>query len=343
MKKILALIFALALASGVFSCGTKKGDSGVSPAPPEGGAAAPADSDDAPAVGIVQYAETPALDAAREGFIKALADNGYVDGQTVNITAGNAAADSSGLAAIADQFIGDKVDLILAIATPAAQAVAGKTGDIPILGTAVTDYVTAGLVDSNDTPGRNVSGTSDINPVEDQLDLIFKFHPNAKTIGFVYNSGEDNSKLQIDMAKAYIERLELTWKEITVTSSNDVRQAVISIAGEVDALYLPTDNTLAAAMPAVCGVTADSGTPVICADTGMVKSGGLAALGIDYYRLGYQTGLMAVEVLRGNASPATMPVQYSTNFVYAVNAEAANAIGIAIPPELERYIIDVSG
>jgi putative ABC transport system substrate-binding protein len=319
MRRITALISAAALALALGACAAKK---------------------EIPEIGIIQLMEHPALSGARDGFIAALAENGYNDGDNVKLNVQISSGETSNLATIADQFVGGGVDLILAIATPATQAVAGKTETIPILGTAITDYVSAGLVQSNEKPGRNVSGTSDMNPVESQIDLIFRFAPGAKTIGFVYNSSEDNSRFQIDIAKAYIEKIGLSWKEVTVANSNDVQQAVQSIVGQIDALYLPTDNVLASTMPTVYGVTAESKTPVICAETGMVKSGGLATLGIDYYNLGYETGLMAIKVLKGEAKPADMPIQYSTNFEYGVNKNVADAIGVTIPEDLASYVIE---
>jgi putative ABC transport system substrate-binding protein len=325
ITKVLALLLVVVLALASCTTGTSGSQSGANAKIPE--------------VGIVQLVEHPALSLARDGFVQALADKGYVDGDTIKLNIQISSGDTSNLSTIADQFVGNNVDLILAIATPAAQSVAGKTTTIPILGTAITDYETAGLVDTAAVPGRNVSGTSDMNPVEEQIDLILEFVPDAKTIGFLYNSSEDNSKFQIDIAKACVEAKGLQWKEITVANSNDVQQAVTSIVGDVDAIYLPTDNVFASTMPTVYGVTADSKTPVICAETGMVESGGLATLGINYYDLGYQTGLMAVEVLKDGADVSKMPVRFSKEFSYMVNGDVADAIGIAIPARLEQYVV----
>ena len=246
-----------------------------------------------------QLVEHVALDSAREGFINALKDNGYVDGQNVTIDIQNAQGDQSNLSTISDRFVSNKVDLILGIATPAVQAIAGKTTEIPILGTAVTDYVVAKLVDSNEAPGGNVSGTTDMNPVKEQIDLLVKLVPDAKTVGVLYNSSEDNSILQAKMAKEAIEALGLSYVEVTVTNTNEVQQATQSIVERCDAIYIPTDNTFASSMPVVHGVTSQSKTPVICGESGMVRSGGLATLGISYYDLGYQTGLMAIRILKG--------------------------------------------
>jgi len=290
-------------------------------------------------IGIVQYVDHVALDAAREGFIAALKDNGYVDGENIKIDLQNAQADQSNLSTISDRFVSNNSDLVLAIATPATQAIAGKTTDIPILGTAVTDYVSARLVDSNEAPGGNVTGTTDMNPIKEQIDLLVQLVPDAKTVGLLYTSSEDNSILQAKLAKEAIEAKGLKYVEVTVTNSNDVQQATQSIVDQCDAIYIPTDNVFASAMPVVHGVTAESKTPVICGESGMVNSGGLATLGINYYDLGYQTGLMGVKILKGEAETATMPIEASTKFDFAINGTVAEEIGLTIPAELEQYVI----
>jgi len=288
-------------------------------------------------VGIIQLLEHTALTQAREGFVDALASNGYVDGDKVTLNVQIGSGDVNNLSTIADQLIADKSDLILAIATPSAQAVAGKTSTIPILGTAITDYEVAGLVESNDAPSRNVSGTTDMNPIEEQIDLLLQIVPDAKVIGFIYSSNEDNSRLQIDIAKGIVEDKGLTWKEVTIANSNDVQQACTSIASQVDALYLPTDNVLASTMPTVYSVSLESKTPVICAEQGMVENGGLATLGINYYDLGYQTGLMAIRALQGE-DVSKMPIERSSSYDYYINGEVASSIGITIPSALQQYV-----
>ncbi|QRN84749.1 ABC transporter substrate-binding protein [Clostridia bacterium] len=292
-------------------------------------------------IGVIQYVEHVALDAARNGFIDALADNGYTDGDTVNIDVQNAQADQSNLATISDRFISNDVDLILAIATPAAQAVAGKTTEIPILGTAITDYESARLVDSNEMPGGNVTGTTDMNPIKDQIDLLVELVPDVETVGVLYTSSEDNSILQASMAKEAIEALGMDYVEVTVTNSNDVQQATQSIVSQCDAIYIPTDNVFAMAMPVVSGVTIDSKTPVICGESGMVENGGLATLGINYYDLGYQTGLMAVRILSGEESPANMAIESAKGFDFAINGAVAESIGVTIPERLAEYVISI--
>src|SRR5665647_935324 len=291
-------------------------------------------------IGILQYVEHSALDAAREGFVTALADSGYVDGEKIIIDVQNAQADQSNLSTISDRFVSNNEALILAIATPATQAIAGKTTEIPILGTAVTDYVVARLVDSNEVPGGNVSGTTDMNPISEQIDLLIKLVPTAKTVGVLYTSSEDNSVLQAKIAKEAIEKAGLKYVEVTVTNSNDVQQATQSLVGQCDAIYVPTDNVIASAMPVVYGVTVESKTPVICGESGMVLNGGLATLGINYSDLGYQTGLMAVKILKGEAETATMPIESATKFDFAINGKVAKEIGLEIPADLQQYVIE---
>lgn len=287
-------------------------------------------------IGVIQYVQHAALDAAREGFVQALADNGYVDGEKVRFDFQNAQADASNLATISDRFIGNKVDLVLAIATPAAQAIAGKTTTIPILGTAITDYVDARLVDSNEVPGTNVSGTSDMNPVSEQIALLKELFPDAATVGVLYASNEPNSVLQAKMAKEAIEALGMAYTEVTVTSSNDVQQATQSIIEACDAIYIPTDNVFASSMPVVYEVAVAAQTPIVCGEAGMTMSGALTTLGINYYDLGYQTGLMAMRVLNGE-DISLMPIETADRMDYTFNSTFAEAIGFSIPEAYQMY------
>lgn len=287
-------------------------------------------------IGVIQYVQHAALDAAREGFVQALADNGYVDGEKVRFDFQNAQADASNLATISDRFIGNKVDLVLAIATPAAQAIAGKTTTIPILGTAITDYVDARLVDSNEVPSTNVSGTSDMNPVSEQIALLKELFPDAATVGVLYASNEPNSVLQAKMAKEAIEALGMAYTEVTVTSSNDVQQATQSIIEACDAIYIPTDNVFASSMPVVYEVAVAAQTPIVCGEAGMTMSGALATLGINYYDLGYQTGLMAMRVLNGE-DISLMPIETADRMDYTFNSTFAEAIGFSIPEAYQMY------
>lgn len=280
-------------------------------------------------IGVIQHSEHAALDAARDGFLEALKEKGY-DESKVEFDIQNAQNDQSNLKTISQRLVQNKNDLILAVATPAAQSVANETTEIPILVTAVTDLVEAGLVTSNEAPGSNVSGTSDLTPVKEQLDLMMEIMPEVKTIGIMYNSSETNSEIQAKMAEKCAQDLGLSVEFGTVTSTNDIAQALQSIAGKVDVLYIPTDNTFASAMATVGSLAEESKIPTIVGEQGMCEAGGLATVGIDYYKLGYQTGEMAALVLEG-ADIATMPVETASDASICINLDTARAIGIEVP------------
>lgn len=345
MKKLTAILMALLLVVSLFLTGcTAAPKQEATQAPAETPTEAPAETaGEMPKIGIIQLATHVALDSARDGFIQALADNGYVDGETVALDVQNGQGDSSNLATIADQFVANEADLVLAIGTGAAQTMAGKTESIPILGTAITDYEVAKLVQSNEAPGYNVSGTSDINPVEDQIKLLIEFAPEAKNIGVIYTSSEDNSILQAQMAKEAIENAGLTYVEVTVTNSNDVQQGMQELCGKCDAVYIPTDNVLAASMPIVYGVAVEAGKVVVPGESGMCLAGGTATLGIDYYKLGYQTGLMAIKILKEGADISAMPIETASDFAYCVNSTMCEEMGIAIPEAYQEYAQPMTG
>lgn len=285
-------------------------------------------------VGIVQLVEHEALDAANKGFVEGLASKGYKEGQNITFDKQNAQADQSNLQNIAHRFVNNKVDLICAIATPAAQTVANVTSDIPIVATAVTDYKMAKLVKDNDKPGTNVTGTTDMNPVADQLDLLVKLVPNAKTIGVIYCSSEVNSQLQVEILKKAAAAKGITVKEATVSTVNDIQQAAHSLVGSVQAIYVPTDNVLASAIPTLISVTDEAKLPVICGEGAHVRAGGLATLGVDYYKLGFQAGEMAADILSGKAKPAEMAIQAQKDFKPVINMKSAAKIGLTVPEAL---------
>lgn len=291
-------------------------------------------------VGIIQMMDHVALNAAREGFIDALAEKGLKDGEGLEIDYRDANGDTNNYSTIADQFVMDEKDLILAIATPAAQAVAAKTDTIPILATAVTSFTTAGLVDSDEVPGGNISGTTDMNPIAEQMDLLLQFCPDTKTVGFLYCSAEDNSRLQVEIAQKYLDEKNIKTVEVTVSNQNDVQQAVTSIVTECDAIYIPTDNVFASSMPIVREIAVPAKIPVFCGESGMVVSGGFATLGITYYGLGYQAGLMGYDILVNGADISKMPVVGSSEFEYCINGSVAKELGIEIPEELKEYVIE---
>ena len=318
--KALAAGLMLTLALGVMGCG---GDKKEAPKKAE-----------KINVGIVQLVEHAALDAANKGFVEGLASKGYKEGQNIAYDRQNAQADQSNLQNIAHRFVNNKVNLICAIATPAAQTVANVTSDIPIVATAVTDYKTAKLVKDNAKPGTNVTGTTDMNPVEQQLDLLLKVVPNAKSVGTIYCSSEVNSQLQVDILKKAATAKGVTIKEATVSNVNDIQQAARSLVGKVQAIYVPTDNVLASAMPTLVSVTEEAKLPVICGEGGMVKAGGLATLGVDYYKLGFQAGEMAADILSGKSKPADMAIQAQKEFKAMVNLKEAEKIGLKVPEDV---------
>lgn len=285
-------------------------------------------------VGIVQLVEHNALDAANKGFVDGLKKRGYEEGKNVTFDRQNAQADQSNLQNIAQRFINNKVDLICAIATPAAQTVANLTKTIPIVGTAITDYEGARLVASNSAPKGNVTGTSDMNPIKDQIDLLMKLCPNAKTIGTIYCSSEVNSEVQVKAMKEYAESKGLKVEVATISTVNDIQQAAQSLIGKVDAFYEPTDNIIASAMPTLAAITDPAKKPVICGEPNMVKAGGLATYGIDYYKLGLQTGEMAADILDGKSKPADMAIQMAKDLKVTINKKDAAALGITIPEDV---------
>ena len=318
--KALAAGLMLTLALGVLGCG---GDKKEAPKKAE-----------KVNVGIVQLVEHAALDAANKGFVEGLASKGYKEGQNITYDRQNAQADQSNLQNIAHRFVNNKVNLICAIATPAAQTVANVTSDIPIVATAVTDYKAAKLVKDNAKPGTNVTGTTDMNPVEQQLDLLLKLVPNAKSVGTIYCSSEVNSQLQIEILKKAAAAKGVTVKEATVSNVNDIQQAARSLVGKVQAIYVPTDNVLASAMPTLVSVTEEAKLPVICGEGGMVKAGGVATLGVDYYKLGFQAGEMAADILGGKSKPADMAIQAQKEFKAMVNVKEAEKIGLKVPEDV---------
>lgn len=284
-------------------------------------------------IGITQIVEHPALDAARKGFIDQMAELGYVEGKNVEYDVQSAQGDMSIAQTIAQKFVTDGVDMILALATPSAQAAANVTDTIPILITAVTDPVAAGLVDSIDVPGGNVTGTSDLTPVAKQLELIQRIKPSVKRIGVVYNAGEINSVVQVDLAKQIAKDMGISIIDAPAANSGGVFQAAQSLVGRVDAIYVPTDNTVASSIESVIMVAESAGLPLVVGEEGMVRRGSLGTVGIDYYQLGRQTARMAVEVLNG-ASPAAMPIQYLDSDALIINLQAAKAMGIQVPDDV---------
>ncbi len=343
MKKTAAVILAGAMILSMTACsGNKAAETTDAAAPTETTTAAAADAAETKAedpkaaagdetvykIGVLQLVQHAALDQSNEGFFAALDDAGvkYEADQQ------NAAGEQSNCQTIAEKLVNDKDDLILAIATPAAQAAAGLTSEIPILLTAVTDPAESGLVNSNDEPGVNVSGTSDLTPVKEQFELMQQLIPDAKNVGILYCSAESNSVLQANMAKEACDAAGLTYKDYTVSNSNEIQTVVESMIGKVDVIYAPTDNMIAAGMATVAMVATDNGIPVICGEAGMVEAGGLATYGIDYFQLGYLAGQQAIDILVNGADVKKMPIGYlpADKCALTVNKTTADALGIDV-------------
>lgn len=291
-------------------------------------------------IGVNQLARHDALDKCYQGFVDALKDDGYIEGENIEIDYQIAQNDQSTANTIATKLVNEGSDLILAIATTAAQAVVNATKDIPVLVTAVTDPAGSGLVESNEKPGGNVSGTSDLTPVRKQIELITRILPDAKKIAVLYCSSEPNSKVQVEMAREAAEEFNLEVMEATVSNTNEIEQVVQSLVGKVDAIYAPTDNTIATGMPTVAMVANSNGLPVFCGEENMVNNGGLATYGINYYKLGWLTGKQAVRIIRDGADTATMPIEYLSEDEYTLkfNEDVAKQLGIEIPEDLLKEL-----
>ncbi len=285
-------------------------------------------------IGVVQLVEHTALDAANKGFVDGLKERGFEEGKNLTIDQQNAQADQSNLQNIGQRFVNDKVDLIYAIATPAAQTVANLTKDIPIVASAITDYEGAKLIKSNNEPGGNLTGTSDMNPIKEQIDLLLKIAPNAKTIGCIYTSSEANSEIQFKAMKEYAESKGLKVESATISNVNDIQQAAQSLVGKVDVFWEPTDNVISSAIPTLVSVTDAAKKPVICGEPNQVKNGGLATYGIDYYELGKQSGRMAADILEGKSKPANMPIQFANVLKAMFNKTDAAKLGITLSDDL---------
>ncbi len=288
-------------------------------------------SDEKFTVGICQLVQHNALDAASQGFMDALTEE-YGDNVTIDYQ--NAQGESTTCATIITGFVNNDYDLILANATPALQAAVAATTDIPILGTSITDYGTAlNISDFSGTTGMNVSGTSDLAPLDQQEDMILELVPDVKKVSILYCSAEANSKYQAEQIEKYLDEDGIAYQEYTFSDSNDLQSVVTSAAADCDAMYIPTDNTAASNMTIVANVTEPAGIPVICGEENMTKAGGLATLSISYYDLGYAAGQQAIEILSNGADVSTMEIGFAPNVTKEYNKTYADAIGIDIPED----------
>ncbi len=292
-------------------------------------------------IGIIQLVEHNSLDLAREGFVDGLKEAGYVDGENIRIEYKNAQGDVANCTTIAGQFANDNKDLVLAVATQAAQAMATRTKTIPVLVTAVTNPEDSKLVASNTAPGGNVTGTSDLTPVKEQMQLLTQLCPNAKKVALLYCTSEANSKYQIDLAKEEAAKYGLETIEKTVSDANDIQSVVQSMIGQVDAIYTPTDNVIAANMSLVSQIATANKIPLFVGENNSVEAGGLATYSVDYYALGKLTAQQAVRILKDGANPAEMPIEYLSENKLYINFALAEQLGLTIPEDLAQKATNV--
>ncbi len=317
MKKLISLVLAAVMALSLVACGSGNKDKDT--------------GDKTYKVGVVQLVQHEALDAATKGFTDALKE---ALGDKVEVVEKNASGDSNNCTTIVNGFISDKVDLIMANATPALQAAASATSTIPILGTSVTDYATAlEIADWTGTVGGNISGTSDLAPLDKQAAMLQELFPNAKKVGMLFCSSEPNSKYQVDEVTKLLSAAGITCTEYTFTDSNDVSSVTQKACDDSDVLYIPTDNTAASNTEAIANVVLAAGTPVIAGEAGICKGCGVATLSIDYYELGKITGQMAAKILTGEADISTMPVEFAPTATKQANMANCEKLGITVPAD----------
>ncbi len=319
---LLAIVLIVALAA--VACGGDEAESTTTVAPAEGVTYN---------IGITQIVAHPALDSTAQGFKDALTDAGYIEGENVTYDMQDAQGEPANATLIAQKFVGDKVDMIFAIATPTAQAAVNETTDIPIVFGAVTDPVAAELVANADAPEANVTGASDKLPLQPHLDLIKELVPEVKTIGLLYNAGEANSVALVEEEKALAEAMGIEVVEATAANTSEVLAAAQSLVGRVDAISVLTDNTIVSAFESVVQVCEENDIPLIAGDIDSVERGAVAAYAFDYYDHGYQAGQIAVQVLQGTPI-SEIPVQYAQDLKLAINTTAAEAMGVTLPEDL---------
>ncbi len=321
MKKILALALTMLMLVSMTACGGSKAPAETA-APGEAAA-----SSEKFVVGVCQLVPHVALDAATQGFVDRLTE--IMGAENVEIQVKVAAGDSATCTPIVNDFVSQEVDLIMANATPALQAAAAATADIPILGTSVTEYgVAMGIENFNGTVGGNVSGTSDLAPLDKQADMVLEWVPDAKTVGLIYCSAEANSQYQVDTIQSLLEAKGLTVTQYPFADSNDMAAVVQTACDNSDAIYVPTDNTAASSAGIIDGICQGAGVPVIAGEEGICAGCGIATLSISYYDLGIKTAEMAAQILKGEADISTMAIGYADKQTPKYNAAICEALGI---------------
>jgi len=293
--------------------------------------AMPALAEESYNVGVCQLVQHAALDAATQGFVDVLTEK---LGDKVSVTVENASGDSALCTTIVNNFVAEDVDLIMANATPALQAAMNMTADIPILGTSITDYGTAlDMADWTGTTGINISGTSDLAPLDGQAAMVKELFPDAKNIGLIYCSAEANSAYQIEVITGYLTELGYTCTNYAFADSNDVASVAANACAGSDVIYIPTDNTAASCTEAIRNVVEPAGIPVVAGEEGICSGCGVATLSISYYDLGVATGEMAYEVLVNGANVAEMPIEFAPTFTKKYNAELCEILGVTVPAD----------
>ena len=297
--------------------------------------AAAVNADDTVNVGVIQYMQHASLDENYKGFVDGLAEAGYVEGENLTINFQNASGEVSNCQQICNLFANSDIDLVFAIATPAAQSAVNvmQETDVPVIFSSVTDAVAAGLVESNEAPGKNVTGTLDMPVISDQIAVIKDVLPDAAKIAILYTSSEANSEVQAEQAKAAAEEMGMEVVVQTSSSSNDIPQVISSVVGSVDAIWLPADNAFASAMATVNHVAVENQIPVFCGVEAMIAEGGIATTAINYYDLGVQTANIAARILGGEAA-SEIPVETQKEFSLVVNKTFAESVGVEVPAEV---------
>lgn len=288
-------------------------------------------------IGVTQIVEHPSLDAAFEGFKMALEENGFKEGDNVTYDIQNAQNDMNNSNTIAQNLVGDEVDLIFANSTPSAQSALNATSDIPIIFTSVTDPVGAKLVESFDKPGENITGTTDTHP--EAIPKTIEFIANefkAENVGLIYNAGEQNSVAQVEIVKKALNSKGMKAVEKSVSTSAEVKQAAEALVGKVDVIYIATDNTVVSALESVISVANDKDIPMFAGEFDSVNRGAFAAYGFDYKDIGYEAGQMAAKILKGEATAADLSVQYPQNLKLKMNKKAADEMDIEVKEEWEE-------
>lgn len=301
-----------------------------------------AQADDTRTVAVTQIVEHPALDAVHQGVRDELAERGYEEGKNLSLMHESAQGNTAIAAQIARKFAGEQPDVIVAIATPSAQTMAAATRNLPVVFSAVTDPVGAKLVNSLEAPGGNITGVSDMLPIDRHLDMLLRVVPDAKRIGTVYNPGEANAVALVELLEERLQARGLTLEKAAATKTSEVLGAARSLAGKADAIYLTTDNTVISAAEAVVSVGERAQIPVFAADTATVERGAVAAMGFDYYDLGRQTGAMVARILEG-AAPADIPVETVEKLELFVNPAAAERMGVTLDDDLISEAAKVIG